>query len=41
MLPGEAIGGFGGGNAQLEESVFPALQTMADTNVAVIGEVVR
>jgi hypothetical protein len=32
---------FGGGNAWLEESAFSVQRTTADTNVAVIGVVVR
>ena len=32
---------FGGGNAWLEESAFPVQRTTVDTNVAVIGVVVR
>ena len=36
-----AIVDFGGGNAWLEEGVFPLQRTTVDTNVAVIGKVVR
>ena len=32
--------GFGGGDAGVEEGVFPARRTTADTKVAVSGEVV-
>ena len=40
MLPGGAIVDFGGGDAGVEEGVFPERQITADTKVAVSGEVV-
>jgi len=41
MLPRGAILDFGGGDARVEEGVFPAQRTTADTKVAVSGEVVE